>query len=213
LRPDEEVHLRELARATGFSPRSVNKEVDRLVAAGILLERRSSNRRYLRANKGHQLFHELHNIIDKTVGVIPALTAALAKEKGIKLALLFGSAAAGSEGPASDVDLLVVGSISLARVLKVTRGIQDSIGREINPVVMDGQEFRRRRAKQEHFISTVLNGETITLVGELDVASQLGGKRMAATAQNLATGDRQPPRDSRARVGRRGSSPDLAQCD
>jgi predicted nucleotidyltransferase len=168
LRPDEEVHLRELVRVTGFSPRSVNKEVDRLVAVGVLLERRSSNRRYLRANKGHQLFNELRNIIDKTVGVIPALTAALGKERGVKLALLFGSAAAGSEGPASDVDLLVVGSISLSRVLRVTRPIQDKIGREINPVVMDVQEFRRRRAKKEHFISTVLNGEIVTLVGELD---------------------------------------------
>ena len=115
LRPEVEIHLRELVRVTGFSPRSVNKEVDRLVAAEFLLERRSSNRRYLRANKRHQLFNDLRNIIDKTTGVVPALTAALGKEKGIRLALLFGSTAAGSEGPASDVDLLVVGSISLTR--------------------------------------------------------------------------------------------------
>jgi predicted nucleotidyltransferase len=134
LRPEQEVHLRELVRITGFSPRSVNKEVDRLVSAGFLLERRSSNRRYLRANKGHQLFKELHDIIDKTVGIVPAIEAVLAQERGIKLALLFGSAAAGSEGPTSDVDLLVVGSISLARVLKVTRAIQERTGREINPV-------------------------------------------------------------------------------
>ena len=155
LRPEQEVHLRELVRITGFSPRSVNKEVDRLVSAGFLLERRSSNRRYLRANKGHQLFKELRDIIDKTVGIVPAIEAVLAKERGIKLALLFGSAAAGSEGPTSDVDLLVVGSISLARVLKVTRAIQERTGREINPVVMDAQEFRRRRANKEHFISSM----------------------------------------------------------
>jgi len=170
LRPDVELHLRELVRVTGFSPRSVNKEVDRLVDAGFLLERRSSNRRYLSANKGHQLFSELHNIIEKTIGVVPALTDALSKEKGIELALLFGSTAAGSEGPASDVDLLVVGSIALKRVLEVTRPIQDTIGREVNPVVMDADEFRQRRAKQEHFISTVLSGEIVTIVGELDVA-------------------------------------------
>jgi predicted nucleotidyltransferase len=169
LRPEQEVHLRELVRITGFSPRSVNKEVDRLVSAGFLLERRSSNRRYLRANIGHQLFKELRDILDKTVGIVPAIEAVLAQERGIKLALLFGSAAAGSEGPTSDVDLLVVGSISLARVLKVTRAIQERIGREINPVVMDAQEFRRRRANKEHFISSMLNGPTVTLVGELDV--------------------------------------------
>jgi predicted nucleotidyltransferase len=169
LRPDEEVHLRELVRVTGFSPRSINKEVDRLVDAGILLERRSSNRRYLRANKSHQLFNDLRNIIDKTIGVVPALAAALAEEKGIKLALLFGSAASGSEGPASDVDLLVVGSITLSSVLSITRPIQERIGRQINPVVIGVQEFRQRRAKKEHFISTLLSGEIVTLAGELDV--------------------------------------------
>ena len=171
LQPDEEIHLRELVRVTGFSPRSVNKEVDRLVDAGILLERRSSNRRYLRANKSHQLFNDLRNIIDKTIGVAPALAAALAEEKGIKLALLFGSAASGSEGPASDVDLLVVGSITLSRVLSITRPVQERIGRQINPVVIGMREFRQRRAKKEHFISTVLSGEIVTLAGELDVVS------------------------------------------
>jgi predicted nucleotidyltransferase len=170
LRPETEVHLRELVRVTGFSPRSVNKEVDRLVAAGFLLERRSSNRRYLRANNGYQLFEEVRNIVEKTLGVVPALTESLSREKGIRLALLFGSVATGLEGPASDVDLLVVGSISLKRVLRVTRPIQDAAGREINPVVMDTREFRQRRDKKEHFISTVLSGEIVILVGELDDA-------------------------------------------
>jgi predicted nucleotidyltransferase len=170
LRPAEEVHLRELVRVTGFSPRSVNKEVDRLVDVDVLLERRSSNRRYLRANRSHQLFSDLRNIVAKTIGVVPALAAAFAEEKGVKLAVLFGSAASGSEGPASDVDLLVVGSIALSRVLGITRPIQERIGRQINPVVMSMQEFRQRRAKKEHFISTVLSGEIVTLAGELDVA-------------------------------------------
>jgi predicted nucleotidyltransferase len=175
LQADEEIHLRELVRVTGFSPRSVNKEVDRLVDAGILLERRSSNRRYLRANKSHQLFNDLRNIIDKTIGFVPALTAALAEEKGIKLALLFGSAAAGSEGPASDVDLLVVGSITLSRVLSITRPIQERIGRQINPMVIGAREFRQRRAKMEH---------------------------LAAIPQDLGPGNRQSSRNSRARADR-----------
>ena len=170
LRPDVEIHLRELARVTGFSPRSVNKEVDRLVGAGLLLERRSSNRRYLRANNGHQLSQEISNIVEKTLGIVPVLTESLSKQKGIRLALLFGSVATGLEGPASDIDLLVVGSISLKQVLRVTRPIQDAVGREINPVVMDTREFRQRRDKKEHLISTVLSGEIVVLVGEVDDA-------------------------------------------
>ncbi len=168
LKPESEIHVRDLVRATGFSPRSISKEVDRLTAAGFLLERRSSNRRYLRANKGHPLYHAVREILEKTVGVVPTLRSALSDEPGVALALLFGSAAAGSEQPASDIDLLVVGSVSLSRIIRLTRPIQETLGREINPMVMATEEFVRRRAEQEHFISSVLNGETITLVGEVD---------------------------------------------
>ncbi len=101
---------------------------------------------------------------------MPVLTESLSKQKGIRLALLFGSVATGLAGPASDIDLLVVGSISLKQVLRVTRPIQDAVGREINPVVMDTREFRQRRDKKEHLISTVLSGEIVVLVGEVDDA-------------------------------------------
>ncbi len=108
------------------------------------------------------------------MGVTATLRDALDREKGIKLALLFGSAASGSEGPDSDIDLLVVGPISLGELLRVTRPIQETLAKQINPVVMTEGEFRTRQANNEHFISSVLAGETVTLVGELHDAGTLG---------------------------------------
>ena len=168
LQPDTELHVRELVRVTGFSPRSMSKEVDRLTDAGFLLERRSGNRRYLRANTQHPLFRPIREILEKTVGIVPILRATLSEEPGIKLALLFGSTAAGSEKAESDVDLLLVGSVSLSRAIELTRPIQKTFGREICPVVMRTGEFRKRVGDKEHFISSVLGSETVTLVGELD---------------------------------------------
>jgi hypothetical protein len=43
--PAREVHLRELVRLTGLAPRSVQQEVEVLVVADLLSERRSGNRR------------------------------------------------------------------------------------------------------------------------------------------------------------------------
>ena len=167
LRPDWELHVRELVRATGFSPRSISKEVNRLTGAGLLLERRSSNRRYLRANTGHPLFGPIREILEKTVGIVPTLQAALREKAGIRLALLFGSAATGGERPGSDIDLLIVGSVSLSRTIEWTRPLQERLGREICPVVMTASEFTKRVADKEHFISSVLDGKTVTLVGKL----------------------------------------------
>jgi len=168
LQPDRELHVRELVRVTGFSPRSISKEVDRLMDAGFLVERRSSNRRYVRANEQHPLFHAVREILEKTVGIVPTLRAALSEESGIKLALVFGSAASGSEKAGSDVDLLVVGSVSLSRTIELIRPAQEKLGREICPVVMRPAEFLKRVDSKEHFISSVLRSETVILIGELD---------------------------------------------
>jgi predicted nucleotidyltransferase len=167
LQPDTEMHVRDLVRATGFSPRSISKEVERLTGAGFLLERRSSNRRYLRANQRHPLFRPVREILEKTIGIVPTLRAVLSEEADIKLALLFGSAAAGTEKAESDIDLLVVGTVSLGRTIALTRPVQEKLGREVNPIVMTTREFCKRRADKEHFISSVLNGKHITLIGDL----------------------------------------------
>ena len=71
--PGDELHLRELVRRTGLAPRSVQVEVDQLVAADLLLERRSGNRRYLRPNQDHPLFHPIPEIVLKSDGLATVL--------------------------------------------------------------------------------------------------------------------------------------------
>lgn len=168
LAPDCELHVREIVRTTGFSPRAVSKEVDRLTNAGFLLERRSSNRRYLHANRDHPLFAPLKEILEKTVGIAPALSLALSGEQNITLALVFGSVASGAEKPASDIDLLIVGDMTLQRAVELTAPLQNDFGREICPIVMTADEFRKRVAEGEHFVTSILDGDRVELVGTLD---------------------------------------------
>ena len=168
LRPDCEMHVRDIVRGTGFSPRAVSKEVDRLASAGLLLERRSSNRRYLRANTTHPLFAPLREILEKTLGIAPALKVALSSEKSITLALIFGSVASGVEKPESDIDLLVVGDVTLKRTIELTTPLQDSFGRAISPIVMTADEFRTRIVDKEHLVTSILDGDRIELIGTLD---------------------------------------------
>ena len=55
LQPEDELHLSDLFRQTGFAPRSIQLEADRLVSLGVLNERRSGNRQYLSANIRHSI--------------------------------------------------------------------------------------------------------------------------------------------------------------
>jgi predicted nucleotidyltransferase len=167
LHPQDELHLSDLFRKTGFAPRSIQLEADRLVSLGLLRERRSGNRRYLSANIGHNLYAPLRQLLERTVGVAPVLRKVLGGDERITRAVVYGSQAAGEARHGSDIDLLIVGSTTLQEVLAITSPLQERFNLEINPVVMSEEEFRARRASQEHFISSVLDGPVLPLIGDL----------------------------------------------
>lgn len=206
--PDREFYLRELVRLTGLAPRTVQLELDRLVAAELVLERRSGNRRYLRANIRYPLFRPVYDIVARTDGLAALLARALGTE-GIAFAFVFGSMATGVATSGSDVDLLVVGSAGLREVVRRLSKIQEQVGREINPVVWTRAEFERRRGAKDAFLSRVMAGPRLPVVGEVDGArgvtqGQVALMRLRAAAQAAGT-DRLPAAEVAAQVrGRRG---------
>jgi predicted nucleotidyltransferase len=151
-------------RLTEFAPRTVQQEVDRLVQGDILEERRSGNRRYLRAQKRHPLFRAIREIVINTVGLVDVLREALG-ERGIDFALVFGSFAEGTEKSASDIDLLVVGSLGLRETVRRLASAQDQLERELNPVVWTRKEFQRRLTKPDPFLTRLLRGPRLMLIG------------------------------------------------
>jgi predicted nucleotidyltransferase len=166
LDPSREFHLRELVRLTGFAPRSVQKEVEKLVSADLLSDRRSGNRRYLRANDRHPLFQPIREIVLKTEGLADVLRDALGT-RGIDCAVVFGSIASHRTTAGSDVDLLVVGTIGLREAVRRLGPAHDRLGREINAVVWSRDEFERRRAESDPFLQGILEGPVVPVIGEL----------------------------------------------
>ena len=108
-----ELHLRELARQSGLSLGTVQDELEKLTKADLLTDRRDGNRRYYRANAGHPLFPVLQEMVLKTAGLRDVLADSLTGVKGVKIAFVFGSLAAGAGKAASDVDLMVIGKAGL----------------------------------------------------------------------------------------------------
>ncbi len=166
LDPSREYHLRELVRQTRLAPRTVHQEVEKLVRADLLSERRDGNRRYLRANDRHPLFRPVREIVLKTDGLADVLRSALGKD-GIEFALVYGSIAAATPTASSDIDLLVVGSLGLREAIRRLSAAQDTLGREINPNVWTRPEFDRRRHKADPFLGRLLDGPTIQVIGRI----------------------------------------------
>ena len=166
LDPGREFHLRELARLTDLSPRTVQSELDRLVKADLLSERRSGNRRYVRANPRHPLFGPVREIVVRTIGLADELRKALGTEE-VQFALVHGSIASATPTAGSDIDLLIVGTMGLREATRRLRTAHDVLGREIVPIVWTPAEFEGRRKEGDAFLMRILERPTIPVVGSV----------------------------------------------
>src|SRR5918994_3891399 len=101
--PATEFHLNDLAKKVGVGARAVQQEVARLLRLGLIRERRSGNRRYFSAERSHPAFEALSELIRISSGARDVLREALVGESRIRLALLYGSVASGTERTESDV--------------------------------------------------------------------------------------------------------------
>jgi hypothetical protein len=115
LQPDREASIADLARETGADSGNLHAEVERLVAAGVLADRRVGRTRLLRAGDS-PLNRSLADLLKLGYGPKAALESALGRVAGIKHAFIGGSWAAryeGGNGPfPHDIDVIVVGAPS-----------------------------------------------------------------------------------------------------
>jgi len=167
LKPDERFYLRQIVRLTGFSLRTIQVVLDRLVEEDLLIDERDGNRRYFQANTHHPFFPPLRDLFLRSEGLTEVLAESLG-QAGIQSAVVFGSIAEGTATADSDVDLLVIGEIGLKEVVKRLAGTADKIGREVNPIVWTRDEFQKRFNANDHFLKSVLDGERLVIVGDSD---------------------------------------------
>jgi predicted nucleotidyltransferase len=166
LQPDHWWFMTELARHLEITPSSLQRELESLVASGFLLRRQDGRRVYFKANTESPLYPELRGLFEKTAGIIPELKAAIEKfGRRIELALLYGSIARGEEHASSDIDLMVVGTLRQIDLLPVLRKLESRFRREVNVTLFSPEEFHRKLASADHFLSSVMNAKTIPLKG------------------------------------------------
>lgn len=168
-----ELHVREIERQSGLADATVRQELKRLSGLGVVKARQDGNRMYYHANTRHPLYPDIRNLVLKTDGLVEVLRTAL-DSPDIQLAFVFGSVAAGTETAESDIDLMVIGTVSLRRLSKLLSGLATRIGREINPHVFTVEEFAQRRQARDHFLSTVLVAPKLFVIGNEDELTRLG---------------------------------------
>lgn len=189
LEPRRWWFLSEMARRLGARPSSLQRELESLVESGILERRVDGRRVYFRANARSPIFKDLRGLVEKTAGIVPALSGALEPfGDRIELAFVYGSIARGEERAASDVDLMIVGSVKQIDLLPALRKLEDRFGREVNATLYSPREFRAKLAAGDHFLQSVLKSRTILLRGSPDELDKAAARRKGAPAPDQRSG-------------------------
>jgi DNA-binding transcriptional ArsR family regulator len=165
--------VRELERQSGLADATVRQELKKLTRIGVVEARQDGNRTYYRANLQHPLYEDIRSLVLKTIGLADVLREALG-DSDIRLAFVFGSVGSAKEKAHSDVDLMVIGGVTLRQLSKRLSGVTTKIGREVNPHVLTIEEFTRRVKERDHFITSVLATPRLFVKGSEDELTGLG---------------------------------------
>lgn len=169
LRPEQAVHVRELARLTGVSPGALHRELKRLESLGLLTRTQTGNQVSYAANRACPVFEDLAGLLRRTAGLVDVLRSALAPlTERIERAFVYGSMASGQTHAHSDIDVMVIGDLRFADVVLALAPAQESLRREINPTVLSAADFKRKRRQVGGFVAKVLKGPTLWLLGPND---------------------------------------------
>jgi predicted nucleotidyltransferase len=179
--PDESFYYRQITRQLNqVSVGTVQRELDTLSRLGLVARSTVGNQVFYQANRDHPIFMELRALVAKTAGAFQVLRSALEPlAKRIDLAFVYGSMARQQEKAESDVDLLIVGEVTLEEVLVRLTDVELALGRPVNPTVYSEPEFRSKIKGGNHFLNSVTRGEKVFLIGDEDELRKVGGARLA----------------------------------
>ena len=166
-KPAYTYYLNEIVRLANVGKGSVNRELTKLCAAGLLTVSKQGNQKHYQANTHSPIFNELKGIIQKTFGIVDVIKAALMPLlPRLVSAFIYGSIAQGTEHANSDIDLMLVGDdIRYTQLMELLASVEPELGRKINPTLYTVAEFTDRKIKHQPFITRVMEQPKLWLKG------------------------------------------------
>jgi hypothetical protein len=137
-------HLRNLEGEFGESTNAIRLELNKFEQAGLLTSEMKGNKKVFRANTGHPLFSDIHNILLKTIGFDQIISRVVTKLGNVTLAFVTGKFARGIDAPI--IDLLLVGNdIDKEYLARLASKTEEMISRKIRYVIFTPEEFEKYR--------------------------------------------------------------------
>ena len=163
LHPNSDYSLTELLKFYGSGRGAGQHQIEKLVDAGVLVERKMGNQRRLSINKGFSLYPELLAICHKSFGLVERFRNALTDLRHeIDEAFIFGSVARNEDKHTSDVDIMIIGQLQQAEVMDRIVSLENEIGRSIHVNLYEPDEWNVIK-RQDLIIRSILDKPTLRI--------------------------------------------------
>jgi predicted nucleotidyltransferase len=174
--PDSDFHTNEIIRLTNSGTGAVQRELESLTSAGLVIVKQVGNQKRYQANRDTPFFAELRSIILKTFGLSDILRETLKPiAKQIHIAFIYGSIAKQEDTANSDIDLMIIGeNLTYADMFQLLENAETQLGRKINPTFYSQSEWLRKNKDGNDFVKKILKHPKIFLIGTEDELVKLG---------------------------------------
>jgi len=165
--PDRRYQSSELIRMVEGGTGAVHRQLSRLADAGLITVTRIGNQKHYQANGDSPVFHELHGLVVKSVGLVEPLRRALAPlGNRIRAAFVYGSVAKGSDRAGSDIDLLILSNtVRHDEVFEALVDVESMLGRAVNPTLLSVKSWRAKKTAKGSFVARVVAGDHLFVIG------------------------------------------------
>jgi hypothetical protein len=171
--PNEIYYVRQLVRLVDEEINSVRRELDNLKKSGVVSSEWRGNRLYYWADKQSPLFSDLLLIANQTSGLGLKLQNKNETLGSIKLVFYSYHFMTGEKKNTDDIDLIIVGDVSLREIESYVKQEETVRGHEINYMVMGKGEFKLRRQKRDQFIVDFFLNAPLAIIGSCQEISNL----------------------------------------
>lgn len=165
MHPGESFYTRQVADLIQQTPTPIIREIVKLEKLGLITSETKANTKYFTINEQSPLFQELQSLIIKTSGIGEVIKTGLNFFSTLPFVFIYGSFASQGAGPASDIDLFLIGEIPLKYLTKTIRDAEMKIKREIQFSIFHPKEFLKKLKEGNDFIKQVAKSPKIMLIG------------------------------------------------
>lgn len=169
--PEKEFEFKEVARRNMLGKDNIKRELSRFLAIKFILKRTHNGIIFYMLNQDFNYYPELKNLVAKS-NVYPQCKS-LERVKNLGTVKFAAISGVFINYPKSKADMIIVGDgISRAKLKNLMNTLEAEIGREINFVLMTGEELKYRLNMLDKFLLEFFEGPHEELVNKVSGLKQ-----------------------------------------